>query len=177
MLEATRECKPNNLSYLPGEPHPADSLELLITLKSSRLARVFQWAIWFWLFISFGLMLGRWVWVQSSFNALIVLFLSLGLLALYSAKRLYHFQQKSTTESLRLLIFSSKWMIETKGSRSSRQVQLSGQILSWQWLAIIPVRDLLTKRERHIVIWKDAVTTEEWRKLKVWIKHTFSAVG
>lgn len=191
MLEVIPECSTNPREF-PSPPAYSNDfagkkllcqrslsqpIVLFITIQSSRLALWFYSLVVGGILVGFSLILGRWLWLSVSHQLFMVSCVICSVTMGFSfARHIKRFVAKAIRVQ-RFIVYKDYWMLQRGTSGAEVQVKLAGEILSWSVLAIIPVQEILTKKEINLIIWRDALNREDWRKLKVWIKHTFKPVN
>jgi hypothetical protein len=69
---------------------------------------------------------------------------------------------------IRLSVIQKIWRLQT--SAGEMQVELCDEILLWDAVIVLPVREILTKRKHRIAALSDSMSAEDWRRLRVWLR-------
>ncbi len=69
---------------------------------------------------------------------------------------------------IRLSVFQKIWRLQTAGGEI--RIELCDEILLWDAVIVLPVREILTKRKHRIVALSDSMSAEDWRRLRVWLR-------
>lgn len=62
----------------------------------------------------------------------------------------------------------NQWVFEQLG-KSSR-LELSGEVLCWPWLIIMPFKDMLSGKSRRVVLFGDSLSREDNTRLRAWLR-------
>ncbi len=69
---------------------------------------------------------------------------------------------------VRLSVINKMWRLQT--STGEIQVELRDEILLWEAVIVLQVREILTKHTHRIVALSDSMSVEDWRRLRVWLR-------
>ncbi len=69
---------------------------------------------------------------------------------------------------IRFSVIQKVWRVHTL--EGEVQVKPCDEILFWDAVIVLSVREVLTKRKRRIVALSDSMTNEDWRRLRVWLR-------
>lgn len=69
---------------------------------------------------------------------------------------------------IRLSIIQKIWRLQIAAGEI--QVELCDEILLWDAVIVLPVREVLTKRKHRIVALSDSMSADDWRRLRVWLR-------
>jgi hypothetical protein len=69
---------------------------------------------------------------------------------------------------IRLSVIQKIWRLQT--ARGEMHVELCDEILLWDAVIVLPVREILTRRTHRIVALSDSMSAEDWRRLRVWLR-------
>jgi hypothetical protein len=75
---------------------------------------------------------------------------------------------KKDKAPIRLSVFQKIWRLQTAGGEI--RIELCDEILLWDAVIVLPVRDVLTRRRNRIVALSDSMSAEDWRRLRVWLR-------
>lgn len=75
---------------------------------------------------------------------------------------------KKNKAPIRLSVIQKIWRLQT--AEGEIHVELCDEILLWDRVIVLPVREILTKRKHRIVALSDSVSAEDWRRLRVWLR-------
>ena len=89
-------------------------------------------------------------------------FLFVLILAVRSAWRKRH------ETPIRVSVIQKVWRLQT--SAGEIQVEPCEEILLWDAVIILPVKERLTQRKHRIVALPDSMSAEDWRRLRVWLR-------
>ncbi len=89
-------------------------------------------------------------------------FVLLLIVAVRSARRKKHKVQ------IRLSVTQKIWRMQT--SAGEIHVEPCDEILLWDALIVLPVREVITKRKHRIVALSDSMSADDWRRLRVWLR-------
>lgn len=67
-----------------------------------------------------------------------------------------------------LSVHKKLWQL--KNSTGEVVVEPFGEILLWSGVIILPLREIMSRREHRIVVMKDSVEPDDWRRLRVWLR-------
>jgi len=76
--------------------------------------------------------------------------------------------RKKHEAPIRLSVIRKVWRLQT--SAGEMQVEPCEEILLWDAVMVLPVREVLTKRKYRIVALSDSMSAEDWRRLRVWLR-------
>jgi hypothetical protein len=65
-------------------------------------------------------------------------------------------------------ITQNAWQLKTQ--KGEYGVTVSGEIVVWQWLVIIPLCENLTGQQHRVIALPDSMNKQDWRRLRVWLK-------
>lgn len=69
---------------------------------------------------------------------------------------------------IRFSVIQKVWRVHT--SEGEVQVKPCDEILFWDAVIVLSVREVLTHRKRRIVALSDSMANEDWRRLRVWLR-------
>jgi hypothetical protein len=69
---------------------------------------------------------------------------------------------------MRFSVTQKIWRLQT--SAGEIQVKPCDEILLWDGVIILPVREMLTQRKHWIVALSDSMCSEDWRHFRVWLR-------
>ena len=75
---------------------------------------------------------------------------------------------KQHSAPVRLSVTKKIWRLQT--SAGEIQIEPCDEILLWDGVIIVPVREILTRRKHRIVALSDSMSAEDWRRLRVWLR-------
>jgi hypothetical protein len=81
----------------------------------------------------------------------------------------YNSWRTKNTQAMQLEVIQNTWRLSTNGA--SFLVSVDADILVWQWVIIIPLRDNITRKKYYVIALRDSMLTKEWRRLRVWLKR------
>ncbi len=76
--------------------------------------------------------------------------------------------RKKQQPPIRLSVIQKVWRVHT--DEGEVQVKPFDEILLWDAVIILPVREVLTQRKHRIVVLSDAMSPDDWRRLRVWLR-------
>ena len=62
----------------------------------------------------------------------------------------------------------SHWLFEQEGRTC--QLELTGEVLCWSWLIILPLRELASGKTRRILLFGDALNSADNTSLRRWLR-------
>lgn len=62
----------------------------------------------------------------------------------------------------------NQWVFEQVGK--SLRLELSGEVLCWPWLIIMPFKDMLSGKSRRVVLFGDSLSREDNTRLRAWLR-------
>jgi len=69
---------------------------------------------------------------------------------------------------IRLSVIQKIWRLQTAAGEV--RIEPCEEILLWDSVIVLPVREILTKRKHRIVALSDSMSAEDWRRLRVWLR-------
>jgi hypothetical protein len=69
---------------------------------------------------------------------------------------------------IRLSVIQKIWRLQTAAGEV--RVEPCEEILLWDSVIVLSVREILTKRKHRIVALSDSMSAEDWRRLRVWLR-------
>lgn len=69
---------------------------------------------------------------------------------------------------IRLSVIQKIWRLQIPTGEV--QVELHDEILLWDAVIVLPVREILTQRKHRVVALSDSMSAEDWRRLRVWLR-------
>jgi hypothetical protein len=94
-----------------------------------------------------------------------MLWLSFVLVLLLAVRSAWH---KKHELPIRLSVTRKQWRLQT--SAGELQVEPCAEILLWNAVIVLPVREVITKRKHRIVALSDSMNADDWRRLRVWLR-------
>jgi hypothetical protein len=64
-------------------------------------------------------------------------------------------------------IQKNNWQLTSSAGVNS--VSVSGDVLLWAWVIVIPLRENLSGKQYYIMALPDSLDKEDWRRLRVWL--------
>ena len=95
----------------------------------------------------------------------LILWLSFALLLIIAVRSAWIKQHKAP---IRLSVFQKMWRLQTAAGEI--RTEPCDEILLWDAVIVLPVREVLTKRKHRIVALSDSMSAEDWRRLRVWLR-------
>lgn len=77
-------------------------------------------------------------------------------------------QRNKSSPSITLGIAQKIWYLQTV--TGSVAVEPCNEIVVWSHLVILPVKETLSGRKYRIIVLSDSMKTEDWRRLRVWLR-------
>lgn len=69
---------------------------------------------------------------------------------------------------IRLAIKQNNWQLHRAENECA--VELSHDVLLWQWVVIIPVRETISGKKHYLIGLQDSMEVDDWRRLRVWLR-------
>lgn len=76
--------------------------------------------------------------------------------------------RKQHAAPLRLSVIQGVWRLAT--ANGELEVLPCDEILMWEMVMVIPLREQLTQRKHWLVALPDAMNASDWRRLRVWLR-------
>ena len=74
--------------------------------------------------------------------------------------------------SITLDITQNTWRL--RKDNSDIDVIPFNDVLLWSWVIILPLKENISGRRHYFVLLQDSVITDDWRRLRVWLRTCFS---
>lgn len=72
------------------------------------------------------------------------------------------------SKPFRLAIKKNHWQLQRANKECS--VELYGDVLLWQWVIIITVREITSGKKHYLIGLQDSMEADDWRRLRVWLR-------
>lgn len=164
----SQSANPNRVLMLTAKPHNTAAVDLAaVVISPSPLLWRIQVVSYSALFLAASSALFT---VMSSTNYWFIIWLVFSVLILLALRSAWRTQRK---EPLRLSVMKGEWLLQS--AAGEQQLEPCAEILVWQAVIVLPVRDVLSKRRHRIVALSDAMSAEDWRRLRVWLRMGLSS--
>lgn len=164
-LSSSRSASPNSVHNSPLEPQSTSKtgvdLAPVVISPSQMLFRI-QLLIYSLMLLSASIAIFPFIFTAFYWSLLWLGFVCVLIVAARSA------WLKKHKAPIRLSVIQKIWRLQT--SAGEIQVELCDEILLWDAVIVLPVREILTKRPHRIVALSDAMSAEDWRRLRVWLR-------
>ncbi len=165
MSETTQASSPNHAHNFPLEPQSTSKtgVDLApVPFSPSQILFRIQLLIYSLMLLSTSIAIFPFIFAAFYWP---ILWLSFILLLIVAVRDAWLKKHKAP---IRLSVMQKIWRLQT--SIGEIQVELCDEILLWDVVIVLPVREILTQRKHRIVALSDSMSAEDWRRLRMWLR-------
>ena len=164
-LNSSRSARPNSDHNSPIEPQHTRTtgVDLApVLISSSQILLRIQLLIYSLILLSASIAIFPFIFTAFYWS---IVWLSFVLLLIVAVRDAWLKKHKAP---IRLSVFQKIWRLQTAAGEI--QIEPCDEILLWDAVIVLPVRDVLTKRKYRIVALSDSMSADDWRRLRVWLR-------